>query len=177
MQGVHSHIHVRGSVRTADGWKARSKLSAAYPKQLCDEWAVLIARACLRLLNTAEGQRPLGIQQKRRHKLEQHLAADAKVFAVLDLATKGARTIANPIPEKPVFKLQPSPESERTLAPESAARAVAPEDDQCPSGPPDSQLEPSSRKQIGPAGGLTASAGTLMKAQMTFFAHRNKLVS
>ena len=117
------------------------------------------------------------IQQKQRFNLEQHLAADAKVFAVLDLATKGAKTITNPIPEKPVFKLQPSPESERTLAPESAARAVAPEDDQCPSGSPDSQLEPSSRKQIGPAGGLTASAGTLTKAQMTVVANRNKFGS
>ena len=53
VQGVHSHIHVRKNVRTADGWKARSKLSAAYPKQLCDEWAVLITRTCLRPPNTA----------------------------------------------------------------------------------------------------------------------------
>ena len=31
VQGVHSHVHVRGSVRTSEGWKSRSKLSAAYP--------------------------------------------------------------------------------------------------------------------------------------------------
>ena len=70
VQGVHEHVAIRCSVKTEAGWRMRSKLSAAYPTQLCEDWAVVIACVCLRLLNSGPGQRSQKSIQTRRYNIE-----------------------------------------------------------------------------------------------------------
>jgi hypothetical protein len=41
-RGEHAHEPLQGSVRTACGWRSRSELAAAYPRNLCRAWAAAV---------------------------------------------------------------------------------------------------------------------------------------